>query len=505
MLRRPAVLALALILAAATALTPQTPAPAGQGISGPLACGELRLDPSRRASSIVLVVNDTMRRDRVGAYGGPARTPAFDAFARGNLLFDRAFTQAPWTTPSIATLFTSLYPSQHGVVSHPKIREQRGKGSSPAPAAPLEADVLVEGFTTLAETLRLQGYRTAAFVGNPWLERRFGFAQGFDVYDDSFAGWETPGSILVRKAIDWLKTLDPSQRSFLYLHTMDSHQPYPALTREELRRNEAAIRGDPRSVSPVTSRRIAELVRLVEGPPAVTAGYPATPSLLETSYDLGLSDFDAALGRLLEGLEALPSWGRTAVIVTSDHGEALFARGYGNHGKGLYDDELAIPLAARLPGVSFSEARVGCPVGLVDLMPTLCGYLGAACPGSAQGENLLARSGPGAPRGERHVFHEGVMHRPGNRAIRSGTHKLILQPEEGPDGSRDALFDLLADPGETRDLLAGDSLGPEVEAIRAALLRAAGEAVRPFERPSKESTAIDTELERRLRSLGYIQ
>ncbi len=488
---------LALLVAAGAAL----PGPSPTALAAPLVCEDLRFDPARRASGVVLVVNDTMRRDRVGAYGGPARTPAFDAFARANLLFDRAFTQAPWTAPSMATLFTSLYPSQHGVTSHPKIRERRDQAAADHG---LEADVLASGLTTLAETLRLQGYRTAAFVGNPWLERKFGYAQGFEVYDDSLAGWETPGTMVADRALAWLKTIEPTERFFLYLHTMDSHQPYPALTRDELREKEAVIRGDTRPVTPVVSRRIAELVRLVEGAPAVTAGYPATPALVEASYDVGLANFDGALGGFLAGLSSRPAWAKTAVVVTSDHGEALFARGYGNHGKGLYDDELAIPLAARLPGVEAS-GRAGCPVGLIDLMPTLCGYLGAACPKSVQGENLLAPRSPGAAGTERYVFHEGVMFKPENRAIRSRTHKLLLQPQEGPDSTRDALFDLAGDPSETRNLLGTQPRSPEIEAIHAALLEAAGRMVRPFERPPRESTEIDPELLERLRALGYVQ
>ena len=166
----------------------------GQG--GERVCGGLRFDGPRSDTSLVLIVNDAMRPDRLGAYGGPARTPAFDAFARTNLRFDRAYAQSPWTKPSVATLFTSLYPSQHGALLHSEVQHANRNGE-PLSDPVLRTDVLSAEQTTLAEVLRDAGFRTAAFVGNPWLERRFGFEQGFELYDDSFATWDVPGERLL--------------------------------------------------------------------------------------------------------------------------------------------------------------------------------------------------------------------------------------------------------------------------------------------------------------------
>src|SRR5262249_55327577 len=165
---------------------------------GDLVCGDLRSTGAPKGANLLLVVNDATRRDRMGAYGGPARTPAFDAFASKNLLFEQAFTHAPWTSPSVSTLFTSLYPSQHGVLSNPKARQRLAPNlSEPLP----RIDVLAPGLTTLAEVLRGSGYRTAAFVGNPWLQSRFGFDQGFELYDDTFASWEVKGEVVVKAAL----------------------------------------------------------------------------------------------------------------------------------------------------------------------------------------------------------------------------------------------------------------------------------------------------------------
>jgi len=112
---------------------------------------------------VVLIVIDTLRADRLGVYGNErGLTPFLDAFARGAHVFERAYAQAPWTNPSVASLFTSRYLSQHGVVGFDS--------------------VLAAEETTLAEVLKQAGYGTGAFSANGLISRKAGFDQGFDVY-----------------------------------------------------------------------------------------------------------------------------------------------------------------------------------------------------------------------------------------------------------------------------------------------------------------------------------
>src|SRR5262245_12275502 len=358
---------------------------------GELACSELRLASQPAGASAILVVNDAMRRDALAAYGGRARTPHFDRFAGENLLFESAMTQAPWTKPSVATLFTSLYPSQHRLESHPELRRTGGN-------EPLEADVLAPGLTTLAEALQGSGFRTAAFVANPWLAEGFGFEQGFEVYDASFARWGAAGDAVAAAALAWLRGLAPHEPFFLYLHLVESHRPYgalPAGALDELRRQTAG-RAPLRGNGPEDAN-LPLVIHLDDGRSLAEAGLPLTRGLLRESYRRGVEAFDRVLGSFLDGIAGAGLWERTAVIVTSDHGEALFGRGYGNHGNGLYQDETAIPLAAHLPGVTPTRGRVGCLVGLVDAMPSLCAYLGARCPEDLEGRSFLRDAGAPAP------------------------------------------------------------------------------------------------------------
>jgi arylsulfatase A-like enzyme len=318
------------------------------------ACQTLRMSTPATSANLVLIVNDTMRRDRVGIYGGPARTPTFDAFAKQNFYFDRAFTNADVDEAAVATMLTSLYPSQHGLVTHPDVRDD---GVYDGTEALTQTDVLSDGYTTLAEALRAAGFRTAAFVSNPWMAKPFGFGQGFEIYDDSFAHWNAPGDLVSRKGARVAPDAPARERFFLYLHYIDSHRPYGALSDEDIATNLNALANDTRPqveesqmlfgwLLSQPQQRLSATIRerLAEVGPRI--------AFVEMAYDRGIEAFDRALDPLLSGLAKHPSFDHTAVVITADHGEALFERGYGNHGTGLFDNEAAIPMAARLPGMA---------------------------------------------------------------------------------------------------------------------------------------------------------
>jgi arylsulfatase A-like enzyme len=391
----------------------------------------------------------------------------------------------------MATLFSSHYPSQHGVLTHPlELTDAR-----------IRVERLSAEFTTLAEVLRDAGYRTAAFVANPWLRKGLGFEQGFELYDDSFAAWDAPGKDVSRAALEWLGQVQSEQPFFLYLHYMDSHRPYPPLSRWEILEAASRILGDGRPLVGRAAEEIPDVVQLAEGVPASEAGLAPSVALVELAYDRGIESFDRALGLFLDGFSSHEANAETAIIVTSDHGEALYERGYGNHGAGLYDDELGIPLAARLPGVSATGSRIECAVGLVDIFPTLCTYLDIACPETVFG---LSQLEPATEADARYLVSEGVAGQPENRAIRNGVHKLLWQPGSGPDGAGHLLFDYRDDPGESRDLLAATPRAAHVGEIYEALARALEEAVPAVAVPDAETKQLDPAEVERLRSLGYV-
>ena len=498
LVRRVAAVSLALVLPAAFGIA-CGPSLDPTAALAPPACDALSRTAVPDDASVILVLNDAMRRDRVGAFGGSARTPRLDAFAAEHLIFRAASSAAPWTKPAIASLFTSAHPSQHGVLTHPGA--EWSKSASP------ETDALSDAFDTLAEVLRRTGFRTAAFVANPWMEPGFGYEQGFERYDASFARWDAPGADIVDAGLAWLSELQAHERYFLYLHTIDSHLPYGRLTDADLQA--ARENPDPRPLPPEAQRYVRG-IRAHDGRTLFVHDVPASLGLIETAYDRGIEAFDQALGQLLDAADTHPALARAAVIVTSDHGEALFERGYGNHARALLQDELAIPLVARLPGVEPERASIDCPIGLVDLMATFCHYLGVRCPDGLAGRSFL-RGGPEAK--PRYVVSEGVPRFPDHRAVRSARYKLVHAPGgpsvEGlglPDMTPDrpdALYDLATDPAETRDLLAARFPGRDARKI-ARLLRRGLERDRPREDARPTRAPLNADAQERLRALGYL-
>jgi choline-sulfatase len=382
--------------------------------------------------SVLLVTVDTLRADRVGAYGDAlARTPHMDALARAGVSFARAFTPAPLTLPAHASLMTGLLPPQHGV---------RGNGFA-----------LGAGKATLAETLKARGLQTAAFVGGFPLERRFGLARGFDVYDDAFgrpAGIhfdfaERRADAVVAAALGWLA--GRSGPAFVWVHLFDPHAPY-----------------DP--------------------PPEFRGDDP---------YRGEIAFADDALGRLLGAWDARP--GPSFVALASDHGEAFGEHGEESHSLFVYDTTLRVPLVVRGPGLPAGR-RIETPVGLADLASTLAARVAAPAGREAAplpGRDLLDGAVTAAP-----LYAETLAPRldfgwSDLRALRDGRFKYVRAP-------RPELYDVEADPGETRDLSAREpAVRDRLEAALAATLERLGDA--------EARRGADPEAAERLRALGYVQ
>jgi choline-sulfatase len=291
-------------------------------------------------ANIVLITLDTTRADRVGFLGSKrGLTPNMDALARKAVVFTRAYSQVPLTTPSHATILTGTYPQFNHVSDL----------GSP----------LAKGLPYLPEILRQHGYHTAAFVGSQVLDPKSasapGFDRGFDSYDaqfharrtgeDRYHSLERRGMAVVEDALAWLNQ-HPRGPFFLWLHFYDPHDPY-----------------DP--------------------PPPFKARYATSP------YDGEIAYVDSAVGRLLAALHTRGLFRQTLLVVVADHGEAFGEHGELSHGLFLYDDTLHVPLLIKLPGARAHHLLVGSRVGLVDIAPTLLQEVGIALPPTIQGASLL--------------------------------------------------------------------------------------------------------------------
>ena len=435
--------------------------------------------------SIVLVVADTLRADFLGHRGlGPDVPPAIDRFASQAVDFRHAFAPAPWTKPSVASLLTGVYPTIHGVTTHD------GHFSSGAEPGANRTGVVPSALTTIAEALRADGYRTAGFVANQWLARGYGFEQGFDHYEDDIP----PGQIgaAFERADRWIGEHFSDRPFFVYIHAMEPHGPYDAPSRFVDVARGAAL-GNSKMLSDAEYDAIPEYFH----EPTWTADREAR-DLREwrVRYAAGVAAFDRGLGVFLERMKRVGVLEDAAVIVTADHGEELLEHGFWDHGRSLCDHQLRVPLLLKLPGVR--PRRVEDVVSLVDLHPTLLALAGLApIPDTAGATNLLPLVlGQGAPPTGA-AFATATKWEPGMHAIRTASHKLILDTLTGAG----LLFDLASDPGEQHSVAAHQREIAGVLAHRLAtrIDQMRDRAVEPEEAPL-DATAIEA-----LAALGYIE
>ncbi len=398
------------------------------------ACGR-QPAPAPAARNLLLVTIDTLRADRVGAYGlAAAHTPALDALARDGARFDRAYAPAPLTLPSHASLLTGLYPPGHG---------SRDNGIGINGTVP-----------TLATRLHDAGFQTAAFVSAFPLDRRFGLARGFDVYDDRMPRGpdgapenERPGRDTVRAARAWLDA-HRAGRFFLWVHLFEPHAPY--------------------------------------APPGAGPALASAPPIAR--YDAEIAVADTLTGEIVSALgDAAPT---TLVVVAGDHGEAFGEHGEVAHSIFVYDTTLRVPLLVRGPGVAAGRV-VADPVDLVDVAPTVLQRLGVAAL-DADGVTLSPALA-GAALAPRALYAESFAPLVDFgwsplRSMRDGRWKYIAAP-------RPELYDVVADPGETRNL-AGQR-PQEARDLAARVDRISGP-----ELPA--AAAADPEAASRLRALGYV-
>lgn len=421
----------------------------------------------RAAPNVLLVVVDALRADALGVNGYPLPTsPHLDALAAAGVNLPRAHAHATWTKPSMATLFTSLHPPQHGL-EH--VTEEEGGVLSTA--------VLLDDLHTLAEALTAAGYLTVAVLDQVHLQQRFGFDQGFSAYA-AMLGKAAPA--LNQRLLRWL---DERGREpfFAYVHYLDAHWPYThRLPDQHLR-----LFG-PRHLPERPPRGYQEAE-------AWAAGLDARQlAALRARYDAEVAWVDAAIGELLAELRARDLLDDTLVVVTSDHGEAFMEHGRILHGHEPYRELTHVPLILRPPAGWEPFVPVEEVVGLVDVMPTLLDLLGLEVPATCQGRSFAP-----ALRGERLAPQLHYAEGAGAVAVRTRDLTLLYRGEE-----RYEVYDRIADPLETTPLL-WPCTGPCARLLRGAeTYRARMERrVKRRGRVLEPWTAEDLE---RLRALGYL-
>ncbi|MCQ9206268.1 MAG: sulfatase [Omnitrophica bacterium] len=308
--------------------------------------------------NIVIILSDALRRDHLSLYGYHKKTsPNIDRFAEGATVFKNAVSQSSWTLSSVASLFTSLYVSVHGVV-------RQGE---------TEGDCLDYRLVTLAELLKNKGYKTAAFIENPMISRGLRFHQGFDVFKLTvpmieLAEYKPRPSELNKIAFPWIKK-QKKKPFFVYVHYLDPHAPYAPI--EPF----ASVFGT------------TDLRKLEDAKPDRD-----TIDLYINNYDGEILYIDHLIGQLLGHLKECGLTGETLIIMLADHGEGFLEHDNFAHGKTLYAEEINIPLIMKFPkSVELSDVSEN-RVGLIDILPTVLHVTGVISPYDYDGINLLDKT-----------------------------------------------------------------------------------------------------------------
>jgi len=431
------------------------------------ACGGEGAEPAT-GPNLLLVVVDTLRADHLGTYGhGEDTSPRIDELAGQGVVFERMYSQAPWTKPSVASLFTSLYPPQHQVL-------EEGTDNR-----------LASSLTTLAEVLADAGYRTGAVSQNPHIQANTGFDQGFGEFH-GLSGYVSGVDEMLDAGRGFLDR-EAGRPFFLYMHFLDPHGPYappPKLRKRFLGERET-------KKARVVSGRVGKMLEGEELSIELEAG---DLDYLEALYDAEIRWVDVAVGRLLDHLEERGLADDTVVLLTADHGEEFMDHGTLKHGYQLYEESVHVPLIVRAPGVE--PRRVDRMVAQhVDLAPTVLDLLGQPVPSAAQGRSLRPWLEGRETAGPETAL-LGTSWREIDRfAVREGSWKLVRHADQG----RTELYDLASDPTERKNV-AGDH--PDVVER---LSQAYTDATSPIDgvTPDDAFGARDPELERRLRAIGY--
>jgi arylsulfatase A-like enzyme len=396
---------------------------------------------SPRIRHVVLISMDTCRADHLSCYGYPRETtPNLDALAAQATRFASAVTPVPITLSAHCSMLTGKTPPAHGV--HHNFGYQ-----------------LADSNETLAEILKADGFKTAAIVSTYVLDTQFGLNQGFDIYYDKFGeqhrhkyGVERFGDETTRIALDWLDA-NRKGKSFLFLHYYDAHYNYAP-------------------------------------PEPYATEFADDPYAGEIAFD------DHCIGQVIQKLKEIGWYDSTLLIIVGDHGEMLGEHGEETHTYFIYESAVKVPLIVKMPGQK-TALTVPQPVGLIDIVPTICSLLKIDAPEGIQGVDLsgFLRGTPPADY-KRYLYSESVsptrFGASSLMGISDGRWRYIQAP-------RPELYDVISDRQETNNLVE-----QEFRLARIFADKVAETLEQSVCDNSGSRKTMDAESIKRLESLGYV-
>ncbi len=417
-------------------------------------CGDAPVGPPTTQPNLLMITFDTLRADHLGAYGNlDGLTPNFDQLAAESIKFTNAYAVSSTTGPSHATIFSGLYPNEHGVLKN--------------------GVMLSDDVVTIAEVLRDNGYSTAAFVSSYIVKSDFGWVQGFDKYDEHYnfarRRW---GGLTVDAASEWIADQPNDKPWCVWVHFMDPHKPY---------------------------KQPAEYLE-----PYITSELSCN-DLDMASYKGAVAYMDSVLPKLINTISSQEAGAGTLMAITSDHGELFGEHGHYGHGGGLYEDTQRAPLIFK--HTSLKPQQIDTIVGLVDYTPTVLDMLNIDAGTEMSGKSLRPMiDGSDATMRtvfmQRRIFDESSVEQilaetganvSGSQwSVIDGDYKLILAPE----ANEVQLFNLNTDPQELDNVA-------ETDSVQLRKMRVVLSAILDAQTLRVSATELSDEVLQNLEQLGY--
>lgn len=454
--------------------------------------------------NIILITADALRADYLPSYNkeAQAKTPDLDAFTQDGVLFENMFSQACWTKPSFATLFTGLYPDLHTATS--------------------QTAALPDGVDTLAGALTRGGYYAKGFANNPNISAVFNFGKGFSDYTDlpprryfgaslsssklsmyevlrkgfqrvraklgrvlpfvpqmEVRDFYQPGDEVTQTALQWIdgKPTPKETPFFLFLHYMDTHDPFMD-----------------------HHKRGVGYARAVLG----DAPDPKFEGPMREAYITDIEFLDGALKDLFKGLRERNLYDDALIVFMADHGEEFRDHDGFWHGFTLYDEMLRVPLILKLPGKAHAGERNTGFARSVDVAPTLLQFAGQPRVPAMNGQPLFDAAGAFANAGIQYVYAHNDFEGNLLHSVQNTESKLI---SANPDNVRHLapveLYDMTRDPKEKSNLAGDPKRGTQQMELQQILERlASGRDVSAA--PPSENASMSEEVKNQLQSLGYL-
>jgi len=423
---------------------------------------------ANKKANVVVILLDAARADHFGCYGyGRNTTPIVDKFAKESILFRRAYTDAVYTLASTASLMTGLYPEHH------RILYMKNK--------------LPSGTRTLARVFSENGYETATFVANGNASGAFGMTQGFDEVaevfrDENYTGW---GQDVTNRFSGWLDRI-AGNKFFAYLHYREPHDPFNPP--EEWVQKFV----DPRYKGKIGTS-FEKRIRINTNAADLT---PEDRNRIRDLYDANLAYGDFQVGQVLDRLRKTGQYDNTIVIVTADHGEAIYEHGFQGHNSQLYEECARIPLIMKLTRGSSERKTVDSLVRTIDLYPTLVDLFGFSRKEiSVDGRSSLPYLSSGPSDGRDVITQTTLQHA---YSYREEDYKYIIDHVYGGQ----ELYNLDQDPGELHNLIPAEPFRAKYYRSR---LMAYTETYRQAAlRRRIEKAVIDETARQNLEALGYL-